>query len=203
MDWKERTQRLMLEKGWNQYDLAEHAGYSQSNIARLMKESTPPTQKALSKLAKALGVDESYLLSDSNTHSFPARPILAPGQVKPWLTNALSKENISEWVADSSSSSKRTYALHLSPIDSIPGARNGSFVVIDPDLPRRINSVIACLLATGVMVVRTLITSAGQYYLESLNNSNIPPLQVDLDDPNVHYLGTVTMTIIYDVDQKY
>lgn len=57
-----RVQSLMLAKDWNQSDLAREAELGRDSISTYVNGRTFPTPRALRKLAKALGVEESELL---------------------------------------------------------------------------------------------------------------------------------------------
>ena len=64
-DWKERLsgniRRLLLQRGWNQSELARHSGVGTDNISRYLKGKYVPNAKHLGKIADALGVMASDL----------------------------------------------------------------------------------------------------------------------------------------------
>lgn len=60
-----RVKGLMLEKKWKQTDLAEASGLSLSTIKQYTAGRRVPEKENLSRLAKALQVDEDYLTGAS------------------------------------------------------------------------------------------------------------------------------------------
>ena len=51
----ERAKKLMEEKGWNQNDLAENSGVSNTQINRLINGVGYPSLRTLERVAKAFG----------------------------------------------------------------------------------------------------------------------------------------------------
>jgi len=56
---------LMLEKGWNQSELARRADLTRDSISTYIRGKSLPTALSLSKLAKALGMESTELLPNA------------------------------------------------------------------------------------------------------------------------------------------
>lgn len=61
----ERLKALILEKGWNQSELARRAGMRPSNVSNYLRGTNVPNPTQLSKLATALGTTAAELLGAS------------------------------------------------------------------------------------------------------------------------------------------
>lgn len=59
-----RLKSLMLDKGWNQSELARRAEMGRDNVSGYIHGKYLPNSKHLHKLAHALGVDPGSLLPD-------------------------------------------------------------------------------------------------------------------------------------------
>ena len=68
----EKVKMFRKRKGLSQDELAKAAGYdSRSSIAKIEKGVSDPSQKALSRIADALEVRASDLISDDNIQDMP------------------------------------------------------------------------------------------------------------------------------------
>lgn len=71
----EKIKLLRLEKGLSQAELAKAAGYdSRSSISKIEKGESDPSQKMLIKIANALDVKPSDLISDGDMESIEHQP---------------------------------------------------------------------------------------------------------------------------------
>jgi transcriptional regulator with XRE-family HTH domain len=61
----ERLKALILEKGWNQSELARRAGMRPSNVSNYLRGTNVPNPTQLAKLAAALGTTAGDLLGAS------------------------------------------------------------------------------------------------------------------------------------------
>ena len=61
----ERLRVLILEKGWNQSELARRSGMRPSNVSNYLRGSNVPNPKQLAKLAEALGTTPADILNVS------------------------------------------------------------------------------------------------------------------------------------------
>ena len=61
----ERLKALILEKGWNQSELARRAGMRPSNVSNYLRGTNVPNPTQLSKIAMALGTTAAELLGAS------------------------------------------------------------------------------------------------------------------------------------------
>jgi len=61
---------LIMERGWNQSDLAREADLGRDSISTYVNGKTFPTPKALRSLANALGVDPEELLPNEMLNAF-------------------------------------------------------------------------------------------------------------------------------------
>lgn len=59
----ERLRVLILEKGWNQSELARRSGMRPSNVSNYLRGTNVPNPKQLAKLAEALGTTPGDILS--------------------------------------------------------------------------------------------------------------------------------------------
>ena len=72
MKLSEKIKFLREERGMSQTELAKAAGYiSRSSISKIEKGESDPSQKMLSRIAAALGVKPSELISEENAKSPP------------------------------------------------------------------------------------------------------------------------------------
>ena len=76
----ERLRVLILERGWNQSELARRAGMRPSNVSNYLRGSNVPNPKQLAKLAEALGTTPADILNV--TGDDPAARPLAITQVE-------------------------------------------------------------------------------------------------------------------------
>lgn len=85
-DFSGKLNHAMLEKGWNQSELARRAGIGRDNVSGYVRGHNLPNSKHLSKLATALNVPPSYLLGAATGDRFPAmegddKPLLKIEQI--------------------------------------------------------------------------------------------------------------------------
>lgn len=86
-----RLYHLMIQRGWNQSELARRAGLPRDSISTYIRGRTLPTPKSLSMLAEALGMTPADVLPnalesavDEDHPSLEVR--VSPGQPKAaWL----------------------------------------------------------------------------------------------------------------------
>ena len=55
------------ERGWTEYQLAEHSGLPQSTISSWYRKNMIPTIPSLEKICKAFGITLSQLFAEGNT----------------------------------------------------------------------------------------------------------------------------------------
>lgn len=194
--WQVLVQRLMDEKQWNQYDLADATGYAQSNINRLLKTTQLPSRKAVQRLSNAFGVPESYFLS--NVFKTDSIPLLEWSEVNDWLHHQ-QKEAHNTWIPTITMTGPRTYALKVTSSDMVGESKQhmypvGATIVVDPDVPRQTGSRIAVQLPDLRFLFRELREAGGEYFLSPLDSS-FPPISLG-SAFNATYLGTVKHTII-------
>ncbi len=204
--WKKRIEQLMQEKGWNQYDLADRAGYSQPHIHKILKREEQPVPKALRKLADAFGVPVEYFTSGIQrpVGGHLDVPLLKPDQITAWMDQPDSvRDSISQWIPAVCSCSDKAYSVTVSGNDmSGPQSPNhypmGSIIIVDPEKPRQAGYRVLCQLPDQRVIFRELQESAGEYYLAALQPSfAMIPLGSEF---NARYLGRVVSTIIHDRD---
>ena len=65
-----KVQTAMLDRGWNQSELARRSGIGRDSISGYVRGQNLPNSKHLDKLSKALSIDPSSLL---NEHAYQAR----------------------------------------------------------------------------------------------------------------------------------
>jgi transcriptional regulator with XRE-family HTH domain len=96
-DWKERLssniRRLLVQRGWNQSDLARHSGVGTDNISRYLRGKYVPNAKHLGKIADALGVQASDLYREQEPDDYavefrmlrddPSQALIRLNQVMP------------------------------------------------------------------------------------------------------------------------
>lgn len=66
-----RLKSLMLERGWNQSELARYADMGRDNVSGYINGKYLPNAKHLHKLARALHVDPQTLLPDTEALPLP------------------------------------------------------------------------------------------------------------------------------------
>jgi transcriptional regulator with XRE-family HTH domain len=87
-----RVYRLMIEKGWNQSELARQAGLTRDAISKYINGLSLPAPQSLEGLAKALDVEPTELLPNyvesAIEHDNPAVNLRVSGadMTKAWLT---------------------------------------------------------------------------------------------------------------------
>ena len=203
MMWKKRIEWLMQEKGWNQYDLADRAGYSQPHIHKILKRDEVPVPKAMRKLADAFNVPVEYFNTGIQrpTSSVRSVPLLTPEQITLWLDQPDQiRQSISDWIPVMNSSSK-SYALNVTSQDMTSPDKTvyypiGSTVIVDPEQERLAGYRVVCQLPDTRVIFRELQESAGEYYLAALQPSfSMIALGTEF---NARYLGRVVTTIIQD-----
>ena len=189
----------MLERGWNQFDLADASGYGQSHISKLLNRDSPPSNKTLIKLAQAFEVPaESFTGSLVPEHN--RIPLLKPDQIPRWLkTSDTFLDEVEEWLPVSIQCSKNSYALTVSSHDmhnpgSVIQYPLNALIIIDPERSRQTGHRIICQLPDLRIIFRELQESAGEYYLAPLNPSfSMISLGSEF---NARYLGSVIATLI-------
>ena len=88
-EFSKRLQAQMIEKGWNQSELARRASIGRDNVSSYIRGIAMPGPLHLSALSRALGMTNDTLLPaksmPSIDESFPALDIRAVGPSKAWL----------------------------------------------------------------------------------------------------------------------
>ena len=195
MNWLKLLEQLMLERGWNQYDLADRSGYSQSNINRILKSKTPPSTKVLLRLAKAFELPVEYFQGYGTGANVQSVPVLSRELLDSWLDDPASVESsMVEWVPVSQGNSPRLFAYALNSNDSQPGCPFGSVVIINPDLSVITGHKILCRLPDGRTMVRQLQYASDSWFLAALQ-PQLPMIEVGKVN-EFTYLGTVISTVI-------
>lgn len=200
MNWKQKIEYLMLERGWNQSDLADASGYGQSHISKLLNRSTPPSNKTLTQLAQAFDVPvESFTETLTTKHN--RIPLLKPDQILLWLnTPDTLVDKVNEWFPACLECSKKSYALAVSSNDmynsgsSVTQYPLNALIIVDPEKNRKTGSRIICQLPDQRIIFRELQESAGEYYLAPLNPS-FPMISLG-SEFHARYLGSVIATLI-------
>lgn len=195
MKWRTRIEQLMLEREWNQYDLADHCGYRQSNIVRILKLESPPSLKVQQRLAKAFDIPLEQLMPGS-LPTYLGVPVLSKEQLKLWLNNELPIKDIVDW-SPSPVSRSGLFAYRLSSNDSQPGCPYGSTVIIDPAMSLALNHKILCQLDNRTMV-RQFVKVSDTYYLNALL-PNLPAFEIDPECQSFQYIGSVICTLVEEV----
>ena len=67
MDTNERLRQLLDERGWTEYQLAEHSGLPQSTISSWYRKNMVPTVPSLEKICTAFGITLSQLFAEGDT----------------------------------------------------------------------------------------------------------------------------------------
>ncbi len=75
-EFARKLQKAMLEKGWNQSELARRAGMGRDNISGYMSGRILPGAKKLKQLADALSLPPSALLEGVILRDEPDTPML-------------------------------------------------------------------------------------------------------------------------------
>lgn len=195
MNWLILLEQLMHERGWNQYDLADRSGYSQSNINRILKSKTPPSNKVLLRLAKAFELPVDYFQCSGPVANVQSVPVLSRDLLDSWLDDpACVESSIAEWVPVSQGNTPRLFAYALNSNDSQPGCPFGSVVIINPDLDVISGHKILCRLPDGRALVRQLQYAADSWFLAPLQ-PQLPMIEVG-NVQSFTYLGTVISTVI-------
>ena len=201
MKWYERVERLMQERGWNQYQLADASGFSQPHIHRLLNQEELPANKALKKLASAFDVPVEYFTTGIQRVSRSLDiPLLKPEQITAWLDRPDTlREQLADWLAISQPCSDKAYALAVTESDmTSPQTTHqypiGSLIVIDPDKSITPGHRVICQLSDKRIIFRELQLSAGEYYLAALHPS-FPMISMGSD---FRYLGRIICTIIQE-----
>lgn len=204
MIWKQRIECLMQENGWNQYDLADRAGYSQPHIHKILKRDEVPVPKTMRKLADAFNVPVEYFNTGIQrpTSGVLIVPLLDPHQITHWLDHPDNiRTSIHHWIPIIGQCSDRTYAMNVAGNDMVSPDKSayypiGSTVIVDPDKDRQPGYRVICQLPDQRVIFRELQESAGAYYLAALQSSfSMIELGTEF---NARYLGRVVSTIIKD-----
>lgn len=58
--------RLRLERNWSEYELAKHAGLSQSTISTWYRKNQVPTIQTLEKVCKGFGITLSQFFAEGD-----------------------------------------------------------------------------------------------------------------------------------------
>ena len=82
-EFGKRLYKALLDKGWNQSDLARAAGVGRDSISQYVRGKTVPTPQNLKKIAQSVGLNEADLYphyelagfaADEPAHEFKAVP---------------------------------------------------------------------------------------------------------------------------------
>lgn len=66
---QERIQKLMKERGWTEYKLAQMSGLSQSTISNLFRRNNAPTMSTLEAVCKAFEISMSQFFAEDGEDS--------------------------------------------------------------------------------------------------------------------------------------
>ncbi len=199
-NWRSIIEKLMQERGWNQYDLADRTGYSQPNINTIVKRSTPPAAKALKRLANAFCIPVEQLLVNGE-HVPPSGlcvPLLSLSDIPKWLDDE--SFTVIHWqsLANGVVRSDQAYAFKITSVDMMCNGPHsyppGCLVIADPEKERVSGSRVFTLLADGRVVFRELQEAAGEHYLIALNDK-FPMLT---EGSGTRHLGTVICSIYHE-----
>ena len=78
----DKLRGLILEKGWNQSELARRSGMRPSNVSNYLRGSNVPNPKQLAKLADALGTTPGDILNVGGEMEAPKSRALSVSQVE-------------------------------------------------------------------------------------------------------------------------
>lgn len=70
-EFGQRLYQRLISKGWNQSDLAKHAGISRDAVSTYVRGASFPSDDNLAKLATALGIPQNELLPNANSEVPP------------------------------------------------------------------------------------------------------------------------------------
>ena len=90
---------LMIEKGWNQSDLARNAGMGRDSVSTYIRGKSVPTPQNLERLSKALGISSEKLYPNYSANAAALEePIMQIKQVnddsgKMWLNISMKVES--------------------------------------------------------------------------------------------------------------
>jgi transcriptional regulator with XRE-family HTH domain len=65
MDVLERLRKLLQERGWSEYRLAQVSGLNESTISNIYRRNTLPTIPTLEAICKAFGITLSQFFAES------------------------------------------------------------------------------------------------------------------------------------------
>ena len=66
MDVLERLRKLLQERGWSEYRLAQVSGLNESTISNIYRRNTLPTIPTLEAICKAFGITLSQFFAESD-----------------------------------------------------------------------------------------------------------------------------------------
>ena len=66
MDVLERLRKLLQERGWSEYRLAQVSGLNESTISNIYRRNTLPTIPTLEAIYKAFGITLSQFFAESD-----------------------------------------------------------------------------------------------------------------------------------------
>ncbi|MFK0570824.1 S24 family peptidase, partial [Endozoicomonas sp.] len=165
------------------------------NVNRILKSTTPPSQKILLKLAAAFKLPIEALQISAAAPQFLSVPVLTKDLLDTWLTNPASVDTCGlNWVPALYSTGNKLFAYSLNHTDSQPGCPTGSIVVIDPDKEMITGHKILCRLTDGRTMVRQLQHASDSWFLSPLQ-PQLPLIEVGTVQ-SFTYLGTIISTVI-------
>lgn len=198
-DWRVLVKQKMVIHGWNEYDLADHSGFSKSTINRVFRSSELPSAKVLKGIACAFSVPVQHIIPEGKipptVNSDRSIPLLALNDIPHWLSDE--PFDIKKWQPFISNSkyNKKTYAYKVTSTDMMSDGfysyPPGYIVIVDPFAPREPGKRVFTLMDDGRVVFRELQEPAGEYYLVALNDK-FPMIP---EGKNARHLGTVVCSI--------
>ena len=76
MDVLARLRKLLKERGWSEYRLAQQAGLHESTISNIYRRNTVPTIATLEAVCGAFGITLSQFFADSDSDLVEVTPEL-------------------------------------------------------------------------------------------------------------------------------
>ena len=76
MDVLAKLRKLLKERGWSEYRLAQQAGLHESTISNIYRRNTVPTIATLEAVCGAFGITLSQFFADSDSHLVEVTPEL-------------------------------------------------------------------------------------------------------------------------------
>lgn len=139
-----RLKALRKERRFTQAQLGNAIGVSDVTVGYWEKDQNEPRGVSLTKLARYLGVTESFLMSGKEDKSNVTAvsmgamqvPIISWVQAGYWMseTDAMNREGFTDFVLTTEPHSMGTFALKIKGKSMEPEFKEGDVIVVDPDL---------------------------------------------------------------------